>query len=184
MYDAAADLGRFRDYLLLLARRELPPRLHARLDASDIVQQTLLEAHRDLPGFRGATSAELVAWLRRILARNLANAGRDLGRQKRDVRRECSLEQELDQTSVHLAALVADGDGSPSAQADQAEQARRLAAALAALPDGQRQAVELRHLHGWPLADIAAHMDRSPAAVAGLLQRGLRELRQLLTEAE
>src|SRR4051812_23796972 len=94
------DLARYRDYLQLLARAQLDPRLRPRLDASDAVQQTLLEAHRCAGQFRGTTSGEVAAWLRQILARNLANAARDLGRQKRDVAREQSLEASLDASSA------------------------------------------------------------------------------------
>src|SRR3954470_22167833 len=63
----------FRDYLRLLARLELDRRLRGKADPSDLVQETFLEAHRDFPQFRGGTEPELAAWLRQILARNLAN---------------------------------------------------------------------------------------------------------------
>src|SRR5262249_47207336 len=86
-----SHLEPLRGYLLLLARVRLDARLRGRLDASDVVQQTLLEAHRDGADFRGGTDAERAAWLRQILARNLANAARDHGRGKRDVGRERSL---------------------------------------------------------------------------------------------
>jgi hypothetical protein len=82
------DLEPYRDYLCLLARLQLDPRLRPRLDASDVVQQTLLQAHQALPGFRGQTAAELAAWLRQILSRNLAHAARDHARDRRDIGRE------------------------------------------------------------------------------------------------
>jgi RNA polymerase sigma-70 factor (ECF subfamily) len=66
--------------LLLLAQVHLDRRLLGKLDASDVVQQTLLEAHQGLAQFRGRTVGEQAAWLRQILARNLANAVRDMGR--------------------------------------------------------------------------------------------------------
>src|SRR5258708_28745764 len=69
----AAQLPEFRDYLKVLASAQLDPRLQRKLDASDLVQQTLLEAHRDMEQFRGETRGELAGWLRRILARNLAH---------------------------------------------------------------------------------------------------------------
>ena len=81
----------FREYLLLLARLQLGSRAHGKLDASDVVQQTLLDAHRQRQQFRGHTAAEMAAWLRRILACNLADAFRALGREKRDVARERGL---------------------------------------------------------------------------------------------
>jgi RNA polymerase sigma-70 factor (ECF subfamily) len=180
----AGQLPEFRDYLRLLARAQLDPRLRAKFDASDLVQQTLLEAHRDVAQFRGATRGEMAAWLRRILARNLANAARDLRRDKRDLDREESLERRLEESSVRLEAWLADAGLSPGDQAAHNELLLRVSTALTGLPETQREAVELRHLHGWSLNDIAAYLGRTPAAVAGLLHRGLDGLRALLTETE
>jgi RNA polymerase sigma-70 factor (ECF subfamily) len=177
---AGPDLARYRDYLLLLARSQLDPRLQPKLDASDVVQQTLLEAHRCAGQFRGTTSGELAAWLRQILARNLANAVRDLNRQKRDASREQSLEQLIEASSARLEAWLAGPSSSPAEVAERNEEVLRLATALAELPEPQRVAVELRHLRGWSLNEIAASMERSPAAVAGLLHRGLAALRARL----
>src|SRR5262245_4689500 len=173
------ELWRCRPYLLLLARAQLPPRLRPKLDASDIVQQTLMEAHRDRHQFTGDVSG-LTAWLRQILARNLANGIRDLGRHKRDVNRERSLEQSLAESSARLEAWLADGRIAPPEQAARNEQLLALADALLGLPDGQREAVELRYLHGWPVKQIAQHLEKSATAVAGLLHRGLGELRKRL----
>jgi RNA polymerase sigma-70 factor (ECF subfamily) len=177
------DLHRYRDYLLLLARTQLDPRLRARLDPSDIVQQSLLEAHACSAQFRGTTSGELAAWLRRILAHNLANALRDLGRAKRDIAREQSLEEAIDQSSARLEAWLQADQDSPSAHAEQGEQLMSLAGALIQLPEAQRQAVELRHIQGLTLDAIAQVMDRTQPAVAGLLHRGLTRLREILEEA-
>jgi RNA polymerase sigma-70 factor (ECF subfamily) len=180
----AGQLPEFRDYLRLLARAQFDPRLRAKFDASDLVQQTLLEAHRDVAQFRGRTRGEMAVWLRRILARNLANAARDHSRDKRDVGREVSLERRLEESSVRLESWLADAGLSPGDQAARNELLLRVSSALADLPAAQREAVELRHLHGWPLSDIAAHLGCTPAAVAGLLHRGLDDLRALLTETE
>src|SRR5215471_20701156 len=86
--DAERGLERFGSYLLLLARVRLDPMVRAKVGASDIVQQTLLAAHRDRAQFRGRTVGEQAAWLRQILARHLANVRRDLRRERRDVARE------------------------------------------------------------------------------------------------
>jgi RNA polymerase sigma-70 factor (ECF subfamily) len=173
---------RFRSYLRLLARLQLPPRLAPKLDASDIVQQTLVQAYRALGGFRGRTEAELIAWLRQILAHNLAHAARDHGRQKRDAGREVSLAVALDDSSARLEAWLAADQTSPSQRAERNDQLVRLAAALETLEGEQREAVELHYWGGWTLAQIAAHQDRTPASVAGLVHRGLAKIRSSLGE--
>jgi RNA polymerase sigma-70 factor (ECF subfamily) len=170
-------VDRFRNYLHLLARSQLSPRLQAKLDASDVVQQTMLQAVSGLEGFRGRSEAEMAGWLRQILARQIANATRDLGRQKRDLARQRSLETALDQSSSRLEVLLAADQSSPSQQAERSEQVLRVADAVEGLPPAQREAVVLHYLDQWTLDEIARHLDRSPAAVAGLIKRGLRTLR-------
>jgi RNA polymerase sigma-70 factor, ECF subfamily len=177
-------LDQFRDYLALLARLQLGPQARARLDPSDLVQQTLLDAHRQRDQFRGQTEAELAAWLRRILSCNLADAMRALGRAKRDVAREQSLAGALDDSSLQLEGWLIALQSSPSAKAARNEELLRLASALSELPEAQRDAVELHHLHGCPLAEVAASLSRTEAAVAGLLRRALKRLRELLERPE
>ena len=177
-------LEQYRRYLLMLARIQLDPRLGGKLDASDVVQQTMLEAHRQQAQFRGRTEGELVAWLRQILAHNLADALRGLGRAKRDVARERSIDQALEQSSARLEAWLAAEQSSPSQQAMRKERMLLLADALEKLPEGQREAIELHYWQGWSLSEIAGRLGRSTPAVAGLLQRGLKQLRQLLQGAE
>jgi RNA polymerase sigma-70 factor (ECF subfamily) len=168
----------------MLARVQLDPRLREKLDASDVVQQTMLEAHREQQQFRGRTKPERVAWLRQILAHNLADALRGFRRAKRDVARERSIEKALDQSSARLEAWLAAEQSSPSQKAMRNERMLQLAEALEALPETQREAVELHYWQGWSLAEIATHLGRSVPAVAGLLQRGLKKLRRHLQEAE
>jgi RNA polymerase sigma-70 factor (ECF subfamily) len=179
---SGASLEGFREYLRLLARVHLDRRLQSKLDPSDVVQQTLLEAYQSLGQFRGQGPAQKAAWLRQILARNLANAVRDLGRNKRDVQRERSLEAALENSSLRLEAWLAAEQSSPSQQAARREDVVRLAEALAQLPEPQREAILLRHIQDCPLADIAQQLNRSKAAVAGLLHRGLEQLRLLLQD--
>ena len=178
------DLQRWRDYLSVLARAQVDPRLRGRIDLSGVVQQTLLEAHRERRRFEAEHPAQEAAWLRRILAHNLADALRKLATGKRDRARERSLEAALDQSSARLAAWLAADQSSPSQQAQRQEQGLRLAAALETLPEAQREALVLQHWHGWTLAQIAAHLGRSRAAVAGLVKRGLQHLRQQLQEGD
>src|SRR5262249_12913461 len=173
-------LERFRDYLRVLARLQLDPRLQGKLDPSDVVQQTLLKAYQALDQFRGHTAAEQAAWLRQILARTLANAARDLGRAKRDLALERSLEASLHDSSARLEAWLAADQSSPSQKAQRNEQRLRRAEALTRLPEPQREVLLLRHCHGWSLAQISDHLGRTRAAVASLLRRGLKQMREHL----
>ena len=177
-------LERYRDYLRLLARLQLNPRLRGKLDPSDIVQQTLLEAHRDQPKFRGTTEKEEAAWLRQILVRNLADEYRKFSRSKRNIELERSLQASVNDSSCRLEAWMVASQISPSQQVAQNQQLLRLASSLAQLPEDQRLAVELHHLKGLPSSKVAELMGRSEASVAGLLRRGLKRLRELLPEKE
>jgi RNA polymerase sigma-70 factor (ECF subfamily) len=177
---SAATLERYRSYLRLLARLHMDPRLRGKLDPSDLVQQTMLQAVQGLAQFRGRSEAELGAWLRQILARNLAGAVRDFARARRDVAREQPLEAALAASSARLEAWLAAEQSSPSQRAEANEQVLRLAQALEQLPEAQREALILQHWQGWSLAQIGEHLGRSVEAVAGLIKRGLKQLRQIL----
>lgn len=174
------DLERFRPYLRVLARANMDPRLAARLDPSDVVQDALVQAVRAADQYRGATDGELAAWLRQILVRTMANAVRDAGREKRDAGRERSIQEAVEQTSVRLEAWLAADASSPSQRAIRNEDIVLLTAAVERLPDAQREALTLHHLQRWTLDAVAEHMNRTPAAVAGLIKRALRQLRQEL----
>lgn len=175
-------LESYREYLALLARLQVPRWLQGKLDASDVVQQTLLQAHARGEQFRGRTEAERAAWLRAILKNALAEAVRAFGRRQRDARLERSLEAAVDDSSARLEAMLAGPDSTPSQRAVRHEDLLRLADALAALPEDQRTALELRHLQGRSLAAISQTMNRSEASVAGLIRRGLHTLRQRLAD--
>src|SRR5215216_2191430 len=127
-------LDRFRGYLSALARLQVAARpwLAAKLDASDLVQQTLLKAHAARGQFRGQTPEEMAGWLRQILTRTLANAVRSLGQARRDVGAERSLEADLDASRSRLDAWVAADQTSPSERAGAHERVEALAAAVAA----------------------------------------------------
>jgi RNA polymerase sigma-70 factor (ECF subfamily) len=178
----APDLERYREYLRTLARLQVDDRLRGKLDPSGVVQQTLLEAHQARDQLRGLNGAQLAAWLRRALANNLADEVRRLGAQVRDVGRERSLARSVDESSARLEALLVAEQTSPSLQAARQEDLLRLAEALARLPEDQRAAVELHHLEGRTLAETAEALGRTRSAVASLVFRGLRNLRQRLDE--
>jgi RNA polymerase sigma-70 factor (ECF subfamily) len=179
--DGGLDLERFRTYLRLLAGVQLDPRLRGKLDPSDVVQQTLLEAHQARDRCPRDPAAR-AAWLRKVLAHNLANAVRDLGRARRDVRREQSLEAAIEESSARLEAWLATEQSSPTVQAEKNERLLRLAEALDQLPPDQQEAVVLHHLQGRSLSEVAGHLGRSPAAVAGLLHRGIKALQARLRD--
>src|SRR6516165_10291152 len=126
------SLDRFREYLRLLARLQLNPRLQGRLDPSDVVQQTLVKAQQGLGQLRGQSEGELLAWLRRILANTLVDAARKHGG---EVVRQRSLEESLAASSARLEAWLAADQPSPSEEAQRQEQLLALAEALAGLPE-------------------------------------------------
>lgn len=181
--DRGEDLEPFRERLHVLARLQLDSRLQGKLDLSGVVQQTLLEAHQGQPQVQGQTG-DMFRWLRRILLRNLVDEVRKLRRVKHGAVHEQSLEAALDESAARLEASLVDDGSSPSEQAERNEHAARLAAALAELPDEQREAVILHHLEGHTLAEVAQRMGKSKDAVAGLVQRGIRKLRDLLKESD
>ena len=148
-------LNAYRDYLGLLARIQLGPRLQAKMDTSDVVQQTILQAHEARALFRGQTEPAKLAWLRAILANVIAVAARRYETRARDVRRERPLESQLELSSSRLECLLVADQTSPSQCAVRCEELLRLATVLARLPEDQRQVVELHHLKGLPMAEVA-----------------------------
>jgi RNA polymerase sigma-70 factor (ECF subfamily) len=169
----------YRDYLHLLARLQLDPRLRGKLDPSDIVQQTLFRAYQNQGQFRGRTAAEEAGWLRRILVNTLIDAARKF---QRELDLEHNLERAIGESSARLEAWLAADQSSPSEVVARHEQMLALARALGRLPEDQRTAVELHHLRDASVAEIAARLGRTEASVAGLLRRGLQNLRTLLQD--
>jgi RNA polymerase sigma-70 factor (ECF subfamily) len=173
-----------RSYLEVLARVHLDPRLRGKLDPADVVQQALLRAYAAWPQLKNPDTPVLLAWLRRILARTLADVVKHYERDKRAVNLERSLEADLDRSASGLADWLAADQTSPSQTAARNEELLRLADALAALPEPLREVVVLKHLRSWTLQRIAEHLGRSVPAVASLLRRGLEDLRRRLVPKE
>jgi RNA polymerase sigma-70 factor, ECF subfamily len=162
-------------YLHLLARSHLRNGARGPVDASDMVQQAMLQAHRKREQFRGQTEAEFRGWLRRILANVIADAF-----QKQQPK---AVLQELDNSAARLDHFLQGEITTPSQRVQRQELHARLAAALDEMPDDMRAALELRYLEQppWPLDRIAEHLGRpTPKAVAGLLARALEKLRASL----
>jgi RNA polymerase sigma-70 factor (ECF subfamily) len=174
------QLERYRPLLRLQVRQmQLHARFQKCFDSSDLVQTTLLKAHKNLAQFRGHTEKELVRWLKRILE----NATKDaIDREKGMLDRVQSLDKALAASSIRLEAFLAANQSSPSQRAEREEQLVRLAAALDELPEDQRDAVIHHHLLGTPVAQIAQQMGRTEKSICGLLYRGLMELRQRLQD--
>jgi RNA polymerase sigma-70 factor (ECF subfamily) len=171
----------YRNYLTLLARAQIGRRLQGKVDASDLVQETFLAAHRDFGSCRATTEKELVSWLRQILAAKLTDlVRRYCGAKRRDVRLERQLADELDESSRGLNLEAMARQSSPSAQASRREQAVLLADALESLPADYREVIVLRHLEGLSFLEVARRMDRSVDAVEKLWVRALLRLRRVL----
>jgi RNA polymerase sigma-70 factor (ECF subfamily) len=176
-------LGQYTHYLTLLARVQIGRRLRGKVEDVDLVQETFLEAHRHFEGFRGTTEGELVSWLRTILAARLSNLlRRYYGTQRRDVRLERELADELDQSSLTLDRCLAAVQSTPSQQAARREQAVLLANALERLPAAYREVIILSHLEGLPFSEVARRMGRTVYSVKNLWARALGRLRRSLGE--
>jgi RNA polymerase sigma-70 factor (ECF subfamily) len=177
-------LSHYRRHLELLARARLHQRLQGKTDAADIVQETCLQAHRHFGTFRGRTEAELIAWLRSIVKRLLANHARHfLATGRRDARLERPIVRPAD---AHLAtpceplAL----DSSPADEALRHEAVMQLRAAIEELPSDYRRVIDLRMARGLSYADVALQMGRSVDGVQKLWIRSLAQLRRRLETNE
>lgn len=171
----------FRNYLLILAESQLNAKFRSKVDAADVVQQTMLQAHQARDQFRGSTDAEMAAWLRSILSNVLYGLAREFSRQRRDITREQSM-QAVEKSSLQLANLLAATTSSPSAALHRHERANELAQAMLTLTSEQRQAIMLKYWQGATLVEIGAHLGKSTEAVAGLIFRGMQKLRGKIRE--
>jgi RNA polymerase sigma-70 factor (ECF subfamily) len=172
----------YRNYLTVLATTQLDRRLRPRMSPSDIVQETMLAAHRDFGQFRGGTERELLAWLRQILINCLYRAYEThFKARRRDVRCEVSLDRvsaALDQSAIRLGHALADRGPSPSAPVRERERAVTIADQLAKLRPDYREVIVLRNLQGLSFEEVAQRMDRKPGAVRMLWLRAMEKLRK------
>ena len=173
-----ALLESYSKYLTLLARVQIGRRIQAKVDPADVVQETFLEAHRQFKQFRGVSEGELVAWLRRILAGQLAlTMRRFIGTKARDVNLEEDLAAGVNQSSDSMGRTLADSISTPSQRASRREQAVLLAEALDRLPPDYREVIVLRHLEGHPVSEVARLMGRTDDSIQKLWVRALASLR-------
>jgi RNA polymerase sigma-70 factor, ECF subfamily len=174
----------YTNYLKLLVLAQLEKNLRVRVSPSDVVQETFFEAHRDFPQFRGHSSGEFLAWLRKILVNNLSRVvEQHILAEKRDVRREVSMERlasALEQSTARLEAVLPDPGSSPSAGAHRREVEIVLADQLADLPTDYRDVLVLRHIEAMPFEEIGRRMERSSGAVRMLWLRAVKLLRERL----
>jgi RNA polymerase sigma-70 factor (ECF subfamily) len=169
-----------RGYLLLIAQQELEPTLQAKGGASDLVQQTFLEAQRDFADFQGTTQEALLAWMRRMLLNNLANFHRDHRREKRRASREVGLPG--GDSSGQRAGDLAGNTPTPSVLAMRDEETEALERALQRLPEDYRRVIQLRYREERSFEDIADVMQRSQNAIRKLWSRAIERLQQELEE--
>ena len=182
------SLGRllklYENYLRLLTLAQLEQRLRARVSPSDVVQETFFEAHRDFVQFRGRTTGEFIAWLRRILVNNLYRVvEQHILAEKRDVRRELSLERiatALEQSTARLEAVIPDPNRSPCGDLEHQELEVMLADEIASLPDDYRDVILLRHIQMLPFEEVGRRMERSSGAARMLWLRAIKQLRDRL----
>jgi RNA polymerase sigma-70 factor, ECF subfamily len=179
-----SSFGKHRELLRRLAGRRVDRRVRGRLDESDLVQETLLQAYLRREQVRGRTEPERVGWLRAILANKIAAAHRHFRRRRRDVRREAPPGPPSAPSSGGILACLEHPGPAPGEELEREEGLASLAEVLASLPGDQRRAVEMHHLQGLPFAEVAARMGRSKASVAGLVFRGVLALRERLLATE
>jgi RNA polymerase sigma-70 factor (ECF subfamily) len=180
---ASWSIGPLRPWLIRIAQRELPAELRGKIDPSDVVQQTLLDAWRGESGFRGSSHSQRLAWLRVILRRVvLQHRRRLLQTAKRGAGAERAVTDAMADTSVRIEELAIGKEPAPDEVVGNAEQSLLVAAAIEKLPEDYRHVIELRHFHGHSHASVAAELGRSAAATRMLWVRALVELRRIVKQ--
>lgn len=171
----AEKLRRLRPALVSLAEALISPSMRSELDASDLVQQTLLEAHLGIKSISNFSEQQVMTWLREALRHNVVDAARHLKTQKKNVCRNRRI-IDLYSTVMRIADLLVADQTSPSQRLEHEEQVTKLLEAMQSLTSSQRQAVVLRHFRGRTLEQVSEDMGQTVTAVAGLLYRARQAL--------
>lgn len=170
----------YRSYLTTIAHVQIDRHYQTKFSSSDIVQGTFLRARKFFSQFNGSTEAELLSWLRRILASELVQQIRCYSTLKRNVGMEQRIHSGVNETSIVLAGLISARDKSPSQSALRRERAVLLADALNKLPDNYREVLTLKHLRHLGFDEVASQTGRSLDSVKGLWRRAVARLRDEL----
>ena len=168
----------YREYLIILAKAQISCDRRGQIDPSDLVQQTLLDAAKDPTILHSRTRPEMMSWLRRILRDNLFDRIRRLKLEAQVV----PLEHLFEKTSHGLSSILPGSESGPDARIMRAEEALLVTDLLGKLPDAQAEAIVLKHCEGMSVKEISRHMNKTPAAVGGLLRHGMRKLRELMPQ--
>lgn len=178
-------LEHFRSYLKLIASHEIGSKLGAKLDASDVVQDTFLDAHRYFENFQGESVTQFTAWLRSVMAGVMANyLRRYLGTKARDIRLEKQLAADLDNSAAMLSELLVASISSPSQNIMRDEQTVQLAKAMSNLSADYQSVLTLRHVEGLTFPQIATRLNRTVDSVEKLWLRAVVQLRKSFSPQE
>lgn len=174
--------ARCRPYLGLVARTRVESWLKAKADASDLVQQTMMEAYRGFDRFAGQTEAEWLGWLRRILENNAADFIRRFHGAKRQIGKELPLAAPAGDSRSAVCCEPASPDDTPSQALVKLENELHLAAAIEQLAPDYRDVIALRNLQRLPFVEVAHRMNRSRPAVQMLWMRAIQRLQEIIQQ--
>jgi RNA polymerase sigma-70 factor (ECF subfamily) len=177
--------GLCRSYLGFAARAQVESWLRVKVDASDLVQQTMLEAHRDFQKFQGTTEQEWLGWLKRILAHNVSDfIRRYKGTAKRRVQKEVPFRDPNVSGPARGAPEPAAAGRTPSQELALLDDSLRVTEALSSLTPDYQEVIVLRNLERLPFNEVAERMDRSRPAVQMLWMRAIKKLQETLGDEE
>lgn len=173
------------DGLTSFVSAKMPGQIGGVVEPTDIVQETLSAAWRDISRFEWRGAGSFAVWLRSIAEHRIFDAAKSLGRQKRggDFRRVAATARSSTESMLDIFDQVAQDDSTPLRKASRIEAARMMTMAMAELPDVQREALRLRYVEGYSYDQIADALERTSQSVHGLIKRAKSSLREALGRA-